>query len=161
MATSRNSRWDSRNVERKGVFLVGVAVCMVLAFPYFEDLRNANEVPRILQALAWLDDGVFFLDTPAARGAFFSGSSGARYEVAGAELSLDDVEPVAAIVRRFCTGAMSLGSISREAHEALAQAMNALGGKSNTGEGGEDPVRFGDDRRSAIKQVASCAEVNR
>jgi glutamate synthase domain-containing protein 2/glutamate synthase domain-containing protein 1/glutamate synthase domain-containing protein 3 len=68
---------------------------------------------------------------------------------------LDEVEPAAEIVRRFSTGAMSLGSISREAHETLAQAMNRLGGKSNTGEGGEDPVRFGDDRRSAIKQVAS------
>ena len=61
---------------------------------------------------------------------------------------------------RFCTGAMSLGSISREAHETLAIAMNRLGGRSNTGEGGEDPVRFtpdpnGDRRRSAIKQVAS------
>ncbi len=63
-------------------------------------------------------------------------------------------------MRRFCTGAMSLGSISREAHETLAIAMNRLGGRSNTGEGGEDPVRFqpdpnGDRRRSAIKQVAS------
>jgi glutamate synthase (NADPH/NADH) large chain/glutamate synthase (ferredoxin) len=73
---------------------------------------------------------------------------------------LDEVEPASAIVRRFCTGAMSLGSISREAHETLAIAMNRLGGRSNTGEGGEDPVRFnpdpnGDRRRSAIKQVAS------
>ncbi|HET7573207.1 MAG TPA: glutamate synthase large subunit [Gaiellaceae bacterium] len=68
---------------------------------------------------------------------------------------LDEVEPAAEIVRRFSTGAMSLGSISREAHETLARAMNRLGGRSNTGEGGEDPVRFGDDRRSAIKQVAS------
>jgi glutamate synthase (NADPH/NADH) large chain len=75
-------------------------------------------------------------------------------------LSLDEVEPAAAIVRRFCTGAMSFGSISREAHEALAVAMNRLGGRSNTGEGGEDPARFlplpnGDSKRSAIKQVAS------
>ncbi|MFL6012847.1 MAG: glutamate synthase-related protein, partial [Gaiellaceae bacterium] len=68
---------------------------------------------------------------------------------------LDEVEPASEIVKRFATGAMSLGSISREAHETLAQAMNSIGGKSNTGEGGEDPVRFGDDRRSAIKQVAS------
>ena len=75
-------------------------------------------------------------------------------------LSLDEVEPVEAIVRRFKTGAMSYGSISREAHEALAIAMNRLGGKSNTGEGGEDPARFetlanGDSLKSAIKQVAS------
>lgn len=70
-------------------------------------------------------------------------------------VKLDDVEPVQAIVKRFATGAMSLGSISREAHESLAVAMNHLGGRSNTGEGGEDPVRFGDNRRSSIKQVAS------
>ena len=70
-------------------------------------------------------------------------------------IPLEDVEPASSIVKRFATGAMSLGSISREAHETLAQAMNRIGGKSNTGEGGEDPVRFGDDRRSAIKQIAS------
>ena len=75
-------------------------------------------------------------------------------------LSIDDVEPASEIVKRFVTGAMSLGSISRESHETLAIAMNRIGGKSNTGEGGEDPSRFvadpnGDQRRSAIKQVAS------
>jgi glutamate synthase domain-containing protein 2/glutamate synthase domain-containing protein 1/glutamate synthase domain-containing protein 3 len=70
-------------------------------------------------------------------------------------IPLEEVEPAAEIVKRFSTGAMSLGSISREAHETLAVAMNTIGGKSNTGEGGEDPVRFGDERRSAIKQVAS------
>ncbi len=75
-------------------------------------------------------------------------------------IPLDEVEPVSAIVKRFCTGAMSLGSISTEAHETLAIAMNRIGGKSNTGEGGEDPRRYtadanGDLRRSAIKQVAS------
>ncbi|MBW8883693.1 MAG: glutamate synthase subunit alpha, partial [Planctomycetia bacterium] len=71
-----------------------------------------------------------------------------------------DVEPAKEIVKRFCTGAMSFGSISAEAHETLAIAMNRIGGKSNTGEGGEDPERFkplpnGDSKRSAIKQVAS------
>ncbi len=70
-------------------------------------------------------------------------------------LPIEEVEPAAAIVRRFCTGAMSFGSISKEAHETLAQAMNRLGGRSNTGEGGEDAARFHDSRRSAIKQVAS------
>jgi glutamate synthase domain-containing protein 2/glutamate synthase domain-containing protein 1/glutamate synthase domain-containing protein 3 len=75
-------------------------------------------------------------------------------------IAIEEVEPAKEIVRRFCTGAMSLGSISREAHETLAIAMNRLGGRSNTGEGGEDPTRFqpdpnGDRRRSAIKQVAS------
>lgn len=73
---------------------------------------------------------------------------------------LEEVEPVESICRRFKTGAMSYGSISQEAHECLAIAMNRIGGKSNTGEGGEDPVRYipdanGDLRRSAIKQVAS------
>ena len=69
---------------------------------------------------------------------------------------IDEVEPVSAIVKRFSTGAMSYGSISREAHETLARAMNRLGAKSNTGEGGEDPDRLYDpERRSAIKQVAS------
>ncbi|SJN22463.1 Glutamate synthase [NADPH] large chain [Microbacterium esteraromaticum] len=69
---------------------------------------------------------------------------------------LDDVEPVSSIVKRFSTGAMSYGSISQEAHETLAIAMNRLGAKSNTGEGGEDPERLTDpERRSAIKQVAS------
>jgi glutamate synthase domain-containing protein 2/glutamate synthase domain-containing protein 1/glutamate synthase domain-containing protein 3 len=81
-------------------------------------------------------------------------------ESGGRAIPLDEVEPAKEIVRRFCTGAMSLGSISREAHETLAIAMNRLGGRSNTGEGGEDPSRFtpdpnGDRRRSAIKQVAS------
>jgi len=70
-------------------------------------------------------------------------------------LPLEEIEPAAEIVKRFTTGAMSLGALSREAHETLAQAMNRLGAKSNTGEGGEDPARFLDDRRSAIKQVAS------
>ena len=76
----------------------------------------------------------------------------------GARSGIDvarDVEPASEIVKRFVTGAMSLGSISQEAHEALAVAMNSLGGRSNTGEGGEDPIRFGDNRRSSIKQVAS------
>ena len=72
-------------------------------------------------------------------------------------IPLDEVEPWTEIVKRFKTGAMSYGSISREAHESLAIAMNKLGGKSNTGEGGEDPDRYvrGNDRRSRIKQVAS------
>jgi len=69
---------------------------------------------------------------------------------------LDEVEPASAITRRFCTGAMSFGSLGKEAHETLAIAMNRLGGRSNSGEGGEDPARFGTDRNSAIKQVASA-----
>jgi glutamate synthase (NADPH) large chain len=79
---------------------------------------------------------------------------------AAAPVPLDEVEPVSEIVKRFATGAMSYGSISAEAHQTLAIAMNRLGGKSNTGEGGEDADRFvpdpdGDLRRSAVKQVAS------
>jgi glutamate synthase (ferredoxin) len=76
-------------------------------------------------------------------------------------ISMDEVEPIESILRRFKTGAMSYGSISQEAHEALAIAMNRIGGKSNTGEGGEDPERYtwtnelGDSKNSAIKQVAS------
>jgi glutamate synthase (NADPH/NADH) large chain len=80
---------------------------------------------------------------------------------AGAPVPIDEVEPVERIVKRFATGAMSYGSISQEAHETIAIAMNRIGGKSNTGEGGEDPARYtadanGDSRRSAIKQVASA-----
>ena len=78
----------------------------------------------------------------------------------GGPIPLADVEDAKEIVKRFATGAMSFGSISKEAHESLAVAMNRIGGKSNTGEGGEDPERFlplanGDSKRSAIKQVAS------
>jgi glutamate synthase (NADPH) large chain len=76
-------------------------------------------------------------------------------------IPLDEVEPAESIMRRFATGAMSFGSISKEAHETLAIAMNRIGGRSNTGEGGEDPARYipdanGDSRNSAIKQVASA-----
>ncbi|MDR1707596.1 MAG: glutamate synthase large subunit [Prevotella sp.] len=70
-------------------------------------------------------------------------------------IDISEVEPASAITKRFVTGAMSFGSISREAHEAMAIAMNAIGGKSNTGEGGELPERFVTPARSAIKQVAS------
>ncbi len=73
----------------------------------------------------------------------------------GGGAPLDEVETAAEIVKRFSTGAMSLGSLSREAHETLAVAMNRIGGRSNTGEGGEDPERYLDERRSKIKQVAS------
>ena len=79
----------------------------------------------------------------------------------GEPVPLEEVEPAAEIVKRFYTGAMSHGSISNEAHEALAIAMNRLGGMSNTGEGGEDPARYrplanGDSLNCGIKQVASA-----
>jgi glutamate synthase domain-containing protein 2/glutamate synthase domain-containing protein 1/glutamate synthase domain-containing protein 3 len=84
-----------------------------------------------------------------------------EFRPAGPPVPLEDVEPAAVIVKRFATGAMSFGSISKEAHETLAIAMNRIGGRSNTGEGGEDEARFhpdanGDLRRSAVKQVASA-----
>ncbi len=110
-------------------------------------------------------------DDPQAYAAFAAGVNEAqercctprallRFRAGADPVPLDEVEPWTAIVRRFKTGAMSYGSISREAHETLALAMNRLGGRSNSGEGGEDPERFGPDprggwRRSAIKQVAS------
>ncbi len=71
-------------------------------------------------------------------------------------IPLEEVEPASEIVKRFKTGAMSYGSISEEAHTCMAIAMNTLGGKSNSGEGGEDPARFGTNKNSAIKQVASA-----
>jgi len=83
-----------------------------------------------------------------------------KFKYSKTPVELSEVEHEKEIVKRFATGAMSLGSISTEAHESLAIAMNKLGGKSNTGEGGEDPIRYkalegGISKRSAIKQVAS------
>ncbi len=74
---------------------------------------------------------------------------------AGQAISIDEVEPVESILKRFDSAGMSLGALSPEAHEALAQAMNELGARSNSGEGGEDPVRFGTTKVSKIKQIAS------
>jgi glutamate synthase domain-containing protein 2/glutamate synthase domain-containing protein 3 len=104
------------------------------------------------------DDFARQANDEATRSAALRGLMKLRF--ASEPIALDEVEPATEIIRRFSTGAMSLGSLSREAHETLAIAMNRLGGKSNTGEGGEDPERFepdanGDLRRSAIKQVAS------
>ena len=98
------------------------------------------------------------IDDQSQRMATLRGLMELKY--AAEPIPVDEVEPVEAIVTRFKTGAMSYGSISKEAHEALAIAMNRLGGKSNTGEGGEDPARYtpepnGDSKNSAIKQVAS------
>ncbi len=106
---------------------------------------------RGLLAIRGVDDGV---GEPAG------GSGGSSPRASRAPVPLEEVEPVAEIVKRFCTGAMSYGSLSAEAHQTLAIAMNRLGGRSNSGEGGEDADRYaadanGDLRRSAIKQVAS------
>ncbi len=101
-----------------------------------------------------------FSNNEATRRATLRGLLKFKQGVNGGPISLDEVEPAKEIVKRFATGAMSFGSISAESHETLAIAMNRLGGKSNTGEGGEDPERFkplpnGDSKRSSIKQVAS------
>ncbi|WP_437669603.1 glutamate synthase large subunit [Sorangium sp. So ce131] len=82
------------------------------------------------------------------------------FKPAGPPVPIEEVEPATSLVKRFATGAMSFGSISKEAHETLAVAMNRIGARSNTGEGGEDPARFlrlanGDSKRSSVKQVAS------
>jgi glutamate synthase (NADPH/NADH) large chain len=100
-----------------------------------------------------------FVNEDATRRCTLRGLLDFRFDETQA-IDIDEVEPTSEIVKRFATGAMSFGSISQESHEALAIAMNRLGGKSNTGEGGEDPERFnplpnGDSKRSAIKQVAS------
>ena len=96
----------------------------------------------------------------ATRDCTFRGLLKFREGANGGPIPVEEVEPAKEIVKRFCTGAMSFGSISSESHETLAIAMNRIGGKSNTGEGGEDPMRWvpqpnGDSKRSAIKQVAS------
>jgi glutamate synthase domain-containing protein 2/glutamate synthase domain-containing protein 1/glutamate synthase domain-containing protein 3 len=110
------------------------------SFPTFQEYaRIANEQSRNLYSLRGLLD----------------------FHPAGPPVPIEEVEPAAEIVKRFATGAMSFGSISKEAHETLAIAMNRIGGRSNTGEGGEDEERFKPDpngnwRRSAIKQVASA-----
>jgi glutamate synthase domain-containing protein 2/glutamate synthase domain-containing protein 1/glutamate synthase domain-containing protein 3 len=105
------------------------------------------------------DDWAEEMNTQSAARASLRGLLEFKFPPSGG-IPIEDVEPASAIVRRFATGAMSLGSLSREAHETLAIAMNRIGGRSNTGEGGEDAARYtpdpnGDSRRSAIKQIAS------
>jgi glutamate synthase (ferredoxin) len=121
------------------------------------------ETIHTLQQACWNEDYSLYKQYAT----LISGESGQQSTLRGLlefkdrqPIPLEEVESVDAICRRFKTGAMSYGSISQEAHECLAVAMNRLGGKSNTGEGGEDPARFqpeanGDSRCSAIKQVAS------
>ncbi|MET0817335.1 MAG: glutamate synthase large subunit, partial [Solirubrobacteraceae bacterium] len=125
---------------------------------------NPNAIAKLQHAVrhsgrAGYDEWAAEMNEQSARRASLRGLLGLRFADDGG-IPLDDVEPASEIVKRFATGAMSLGSLSREAHETLAIAMNRVGGRSNTGEGGEDPVRYirdpnGDSRRSAIKQVAS------
>jgi glutamate synthase domain-containing protein 2/glutamate synthase domain-containing protein 3 len=123
---------------------------------------NPDTVSRLQQAVRSHDYSTFKEFTRAANdaGEHLCTLRGLLKFKPGHAISIDEVEPVSEIVKRFVTGAMSLGSISREAHETLAIAMNRMA-KSNTGEGGEDAARYvpdsnGDSRRSAIKQVASA-----
>jgi glutamate synthase domain-containing protein 2/glutamate synthase domain-containing protein 1/glutamate synthase domain-containing protein 3 len=122
--------------------------------------REAHEAVRESPAFEKYREYARTINEDAARKATLRGLLRIGDGSSATAIPLEEVEPASEIVKRFCTGAMSLGSISREAHETLAIAMNRLGGRSNTGEGGEDPSRFlpdanGDRRRSAIKQVAS------
>ncbi len=127
-------------------------------------LNNPQTIHKLQRACQTADYGVFKeysaqVDAQQEKLATLRGLL--SFEPPGAAVPLDEVEPSAEIVKRFKTGAMSYGSISKEAHETLAIAMNRIGGKSNTGEGGEDPARYvldanGDSRSSAIKQVASA-----
>ena len=122
---------------------------------------NQTSIPSLQRAVKTGDFETFkeftrHFDEHSARFATLRGLFGFEEN----PIPIEEVEPASEIVKRFTTGAMSLGSLSKEAHETLAIAMNRIGGKSNTGEGGEDPRRFtpdenGDSRRSAIKQVAS------
>jgi glutamate synthase (ferredoxin) len=118
-------------------------------FKEYSELVN-NQSKRLCTLRGLMD---FVLPVEAVNGSL--GAAGPRGPV-----PIDEVEPIEAIMKRFKSGAMSYGSISKEAHETLAIAMNRIGGKSNTGEGGEDPARYtlevnGDSKNSAIKQVAS------
>ena len=123
-----------------------------------EEHLYSPETIHLLQQAVWTNDEQLF--DQYARRVEIEGPRTIRSMLtfrldACREIPLEAVEPAERIVRRFRTGAMSYGSISREAHECLAQAMNRLGGKSNSGEGGELPERFGTELNSAIKQVAS------
>ena len=127
-------------------------------------LNNPQTIHKLQQACRAGDYGTFkeysaLVDSQQEKLATLRGLL--ELTPAAAPVPLAEVEPASAIVKRFKTGAMSYGSVSKEAHETLAIAMNRIGGKSNTGEGGEDPARYvldanGDSRNSAIKQVASA-----
>ncbi|KAJ2157277.1 glutamate synthase [NADH] [Coemansia sp. RSA 552] len=121
-------------------------------------IANLQDAVRMKNRTAWAKYNEEA--TAAARDCTMRGLLEIRLDDEARAIPIEEVEPWTSIVRRFCTGAMSYGSISKEAHTALAVAMNRLGGKSNSGEGGEDPSRSipranGDSERSAIKQIAS------
>ena len=155
-----DSRFHHREAFRmaEGRGLPAVGVHRLRTGPQAEEHLYSPETIHLLQQAVWTDSRELF-DRYAA-GIEKEGPRTIRsmldfrYE-ACREIPLSEVEPVENIVKRFRTGAMSYGSISREAHECMARAMNHLGGKSNSGEGGELPERFDTDLNSAIKQVAS------
>jgi glutamate synthase (NADPH/NADH) large chain/glutamate synthase (ferredoxin) len=164
-ALDRHARaWDARGAHRGELLPVGG----VYAWRRDGEHHQWNpETISLLQQAVRSADGTAqdtyrqyarLVNEDAARRATLRGLL--RFRQDAEPIPLEEVEPAKEIVRRFATGAMSLGSISTESHETLAIAMNRLGGRSNTGEGGEDPRRFtpdpnGDLRRSSIKQVAS------
>ena len=123
-----------------------------------EEHLYSPKVIHALQQAVWTDDAAKFDEYAALikndGPRTIRGMLDFNYDVCN-PVPLDEVEPMEAIVKRFRTGAMSYGSISQEAHECMAVAMNCLGGRSNSGEGGELPERFGTELNSAIKQVAS------
>jgi glutamate synthase (ferredoxin) len=122
-------------------------------------LYNPNTI-HLLQQSTWQNNYQMFraysaaVNDEAGEGMHLRSLLDFRYPEQG--IPLEEVEPASEIVKRFKTGAMSYGALSKESHECLAIAMNRIGGKSNTGEGGEDRERFGTERNSAIKQVASA-----
>ena len=126
--------------------------------PEAEEHLYSPEVIHLLQQSLWTDDYALFRkygETLRGQGPrTIRGLLDFRFD-ACTPVPLEEVESAESIVKRFKTGAMSYGSLSREAHECLAEAMNSLGGKSNTGEGGELPERLGTRLNSAVKQVAS------
>ena len=154
-----------------------------LRIRYNDALKSLHEKKEVLEndgEYQWRKDGVNHILTPEAVGKIQEATSMNDYKVykefseiinnqskklltirgmlkfkEQTPVSISEVEPVEVIMKRFVTGAMSYGSISKEAHEALAMALNEIGGRSNSGEGGENPERFKDNRRSATKQVAS------
>src|SRR6201988_277887 len=127
-------------------------------------LLNPNTISKLQQAVRQdsfktFEEYTALIDQQSANLCTLRGLM--KVKPAGKPVPIEEVEPAKEIVKRFTTGAMSFGSISKEAHETLAIAMNRIGGKSNTGEGGEDEERYkpdanGDLRRSAVKQVASA-----
>ena len=119
---------------------------------------NPESIAKVQKATRLNDPKTFseftsHVDSESRRLCTIRGLLDFKYDSEG--IPLDDVEPASEIVKRFATGAVSLGSISREAHETMAIAMNRIQARSNTGEGGEDPARYGESHNSAMKQVAS------